>query len=35
METRHFHGNRQSVRERSVEHALKGVLALCSARAGP
>ena len=26
--TRHFKGNRQAVRRRSVEHALKGVLAL-------
>ncbi|MGH9846326.1 MAG: CinA family protein [Blastocatellia bacterium] len=28
--TRHFKGNRQAVRRRSVEHALKGVLALLS-----
>jgi nicotinamide-nucleotide amidase len=34
-ETRHFRGDRESVRRRSVEHALKGVLALCGARAGP
>ena len=27
-ETRHFRGNRRAVRRKSVEHALKGVLAL-------
>ncbi|MGH8755617.1 MAG: CinA family protein [Burkholderiales bacterium] len=30
--TRHFKGNRQAVRRRSVEHALKGVLALLARR---
>ena len=34
-ETRRFPGDRESVRRRSVEHALKGVLALLEAPARP
>ncbi len=34
-ETRHFSGDRESVRRQSVEHALKGVLALLAAPSGP
>jgi nicotinamide-nucleotide amidase len=34
-ETRHFSGDRESVRKQSVEHALKGVLSLLAAASGP